>query len=48
MSELDDLRSKIDDIDLKILRFLNKRAGVVLDIKKTKKSKRQVNMWARI
>ena len=39
MSELDDLRNKIDEIDLKILQFLNKRAGVVLDIKKTKKSK---------
>lgn len=39
MSELHDLRSKIDNIDLEILRLLNRRASVVLDIKKTKKSK---------
>ncbi len=39
MSELDNLRKKIDEIDLKILSLLNKRARVVLDVKKTKKIK---------
>lgn len=39
MSELDKLRKKIDAIDLKILQLLNKRAAVVLDIKKTKKDR---------
>jgi chorismate mutase/prephenate dehydratase len=38
MAELDDLRKKIDDIDLKILRLLNRRAAVVLKIKQAKKN----------
>jgi chorismate mutase/prephenate dehydratase len=40
MAKLDDLRKKIDDIDLKILRLLNRRAGVVLKIKQAKQSKK--------
>lgn len=40
MADLDSLRKKIDEIDLKILDLLNKRTRVVLDIKKAKKDKR--------
>jgi chorismate mutase/prephenate dehydratase len=39
MSELNKLRKKIDDIDLKILQLLNKRTEIVLRIRKTKKDK---------
>lgn len=40
MADLESLRKKIDEIDLKILDLLNKRTKVVLDIKKAKKDKR--------
>ncbi len=36
MSELDKLRKKIDEIDLKVLELLNKRTEVVLDVGKAK------------
>ena len=39
MSELDKLRKKIDELDLKILELLNKRTEVVLDVGKTKQDK---------
>ncbi|MEW6601203.1 MAG: prephenate dehydratase [Nitrospirota bacterium] len=39
MSELDRLREKIDEIDLKIVELLNKRTEIVLDIGKTKLDK---------
>ena len=39
MSELKDLRKKIDDIDQDILRLLNKRAEIAVEIGKTKLSK---------
>jgi chorismate mutase/prephenate dehydratase len=39
MSELDRLREKIDDIDLKIVELLNKRTEIVLEIGKTKLDK---------
>lgn len=39
MTELDKLREKIDDIDLKILKLLNKRTKIVLNIRKAKKDK---------
>ena len=39
MSELDELRKKIDEIDLGILELLNKRTEVVLDVGKTKQDK---------
>ncbi len=39
MAELNKLREKIDDIDLEILRLLNKRTEVVLEIGKAKKDK---------
>lgn len=37
MAKLKDLRKNIDDIDLNILRLLNSRAKIVLDIKEAKK-----------
>jgi chorismate mutase/prephenate dehydratase len=40
MAKLKDLRKKIDDIDLKILKLLNSRAKIVLDIKEAKKDDR--------
>ena len=40
MAKLKDLRKKIDDIDLRIVKLLNSRAKVVLDIKETKKDDR--------
>jgi len=40
MSELDRLREKIDDIDLKIVELLNKRTKIVLEVGKTKLDKR--------
>ncbi|RJR15773.1 MAG: prephenate dehydratase [Nitrospiraceae bacterium] len=39
MSELDKLREKIDDIDLKIVDLLNRRTEIVLEIGKTKLDK---------
>lgn len=39
MSELDELRKKIDQLDLKILDLLNKRTKVVLEVGKTKEDK---------
>ncbi|HDH06127.1 MAG TPA: prephenate dehydratase [Nitrospirae bacterium] len=39
MSELDKLRKKIDELDLKILELLNKRTEVVLEVGKTKQDK---------
>lgn len=45
MDELDKLRKKIDEIDLKILELLNQRAKVVLEIKKAKDSK-HVNIYS--
>jgi chorismate mutase/prephenate dehydratase len=39
MSELDELRKKIDELDLKILKLLNKRTEVVLEVGKTKEDK---------
>jgi chorismate mutase/prephenate dehydratase len=39
MSELKDLRKKIDDIDKNILGLLNKRAEIAVEIGKTKQSK---------
>jgi chorismate mutase/prephenate dehydratase len=39
MSELDRLREKIDDIDLKIVELLNKRTEIVLKVGKTKQDK---------
>ncbi|GBD96211.1 MAG TPA: prephenate dehydratase [Nitrospirae bacterium] len=39
MSELEKLRKKIDELDLKILELLNKRTEVVLDVGKTKQDK---------
>lgn len=39
MSELDELRKKIDRLDLKILELLNKRTEVVLEVGKTKEDK---------
>jgi chorismate mutase/prephenate dehydratase len=38
MAKLKDLRHKIDDIDLRILKLLNDRAKIVLDIKEAKKN----------
>ncbi len=40
MAKLQDLRKKIDEIDLKIVKLLNNRAKVALDIKETKKDDR--------
>lgn len=40
MSELNKLRKKIDEIDCRILSLLNKRTGVVINIKKTKEKNR--------
>jgi len=40
MSELKKLRIKIDEIDHQILDLLNKRAGIALDVGKTKQDKR--------
>lgn len=40
MSELNKLREKIDDLDLKIVELLNKRTEIVLEIGKTKQDKR--------
>ena len=40
MSELDELRKKIDKIDLDILNLLNQRAEVALDVGKTKQDKK--------
>lgn len=39
MSELDELRKKIDEIDLKILELLNMRAEVALEVGKAKQDK---------
>ena len=39
MKKLDMLRAEIDDIDSQILKSLNKRTNVVLEIRKTKKDK---------
>ena len=35
MNEIENIRKKIDDIDLKILQLLNDRAKLALEIKKT-------------
>ena len=43
MEEIEKLRAKIDEIDTKILKLLNKRTKIVLDIRKAKKS-RQINL----
>ena len=40
MAKLKDLRNKIDEIDHKIVKLLNSRAKVALDIKETKKDDR--------
>jgi chorismate mutase/prephenate dehydratase len=40
MSELDILRKKIDEIDIKIVELLNRRAEVALEVGKTKQDKR--------
>ncbi len=45
MGELDKLREKIDEIDLKILELLNKRSNVVLQIKRAKDS-RHLNIYS--
>lgn len=39
MSELDELRKKIDEIDLKILELLNKRTEIVLEVGKAKQNR---------
>ncbi len=39
MADLNKLREKIDDIDLKLLQLLNKRTKIALNIKKAKKDK---------
>ena len=39
MSELDELRKKIDELDLKILELLNMRAEIALDVGKAKQDK---------
>jgi len=46
MSRINDLRKKIDEIDLRILELLNKRAGVVLEIKKAKDSTHIENIYS--
>ncbi len=45
MDELNKLREKIDEIDLKILELLNKRANTVLQIKRAKDS-RHLNIYS--
>jgi len=45
MDELDRLRRAIDEVDLKILELLNKRAHIVLQIKKAKDDK-QLNIYS--
>ncbi|GAB4540347.1 MAG: prephenate dehydratase [Thermodesulfovibrionia bacterium] len=45
MTELDELRERINEIDLKILELLNQRASVVLEIKKAKDS-RHLNIYS--
>lgn len=40
MSELDELRKKIDEIDFRILELLNKRAEIAIDIGKAKQNKK--------
>jgi chorismate mutase/prephenate dehydratase len=40
MSDLKELRKKIDDIDLRILELLNKRAGIAIEIGKAKQDKK--------
>ncbi|RJQ23292.1 MAG: prephenate dehydratase [Nitrospiraceae bacterium] len=39
MSELDELRKKIDELDLRIVGLLNERAGVAIEIGKAKQNK---------
>ncbi|RJQ51790.1 MAG: prephenate dehydratase [Nitrospiraceae bacterium] len=39
MSDLNDLRKKIDEIDLRILDLLNKRAGIAIEVGKAKQNR---------